>query len=206
VYLAQLHIHSAQYAEALAICHVIEHRGATLAGHVYGQVLYMRALVSIASQKYVLAHQQLNESYAKYQQYFSIEKYLWNVSIMKALCFVCEGQLSEAFVQLQQLVRKLAYLDHQQIVHVAECTALYLMKTEQTLFARQLMQVIVRNVPMHPHVYVLLGVAQYKEYVMMMHQLYSDVGEAIVCEEVDLWQQLMFHIKHSLHQHASLVS
>lgn len=206
LYLAQLQIHNAQYTEALAICGLVEHSGAVLDGQMQGHVSYLRALVSLAMQKYALAHQQLNEAYTKYQQYVAIETYLWNISIMKALCFVLEGQLSDTFVQLQQLIKKLAYLDHQQIVHVAECTALYLMKNDHVGLTRQLMQVLVRYTPLHPHVYLLLGVAQYKEYMIVMQQFDSEAGAEMICDEIGLWQLLMMHVKHSLQHHASLVS
>jgi hypothetical protein len=206
VYLVQLQIHAGQYHDASIACSMLDQMTTHVTGMHYADVLYMRAQVAIGTRKYALAHQYLNEAYVKYQQYLLIETHLWNVSIMKTLGSALEGQVHDVYMQLAQLTKKIAYFDNQQIVHLAECVAIYLMKNAQEHVAWQLMHVLVTHVPRQPQLYLVLGIEQYVEYMNMIRHWQPDITVRGDRHERDLWQILSMHIKHAFQLHASLVS
>lgn len=206
VQLAQLQFHAGLYHETGVTCGLLDQWIHELDGKIQAHVLYLRALLSVVTRKYVLAQQQLNDAYMKYQQCLSIETHLWSVSIIKVLCFVLEGQVHDVATQLMQLSKKMAYFDQQQIVHLAECTAIYLMKTSQEGVAWQLMNVLVTQIPQQPQVYLVLGIGQYKEYMAVMRHWQPDIVATNEWYDHDLWQMLTIHIKHALQYHASFVS
>ena len=203
-HLVQIQMHRGQHADVLTTCMKIEQTSLPVNCLINARVAYLRAQISIVTHKYGLAHQQLNDAYAKFQ-FISIETYMWDVSIMHALCSVLEGRLQDAHMQLQQILKKIEYFDHQQLVHVAECGALYLMKIEQEIAAGPLIQLLAVCIPLQSHVYMLFARQIYQQHMAMIQRVHGEIG-ADCADHEEIWQLLMVYIKQLFQSHASFVS
>jgi predicted transcriptional regulator len=203
--LAQLQLYMRQHHDVIATCTLIERTLQPLDTYTSARVAYLRAVVLIVTQKYNLAYQYINDAYTKYQL-LSLETHIWDVAIIHALCYVLDGQLHDAQIQLQRIIKKIEYFNHQQILNTAECVALYCMKTESDSVAWQLMHLFVTNMAQQGNVYLLCDVSTYKTHMNTIRQL--NRGVLVSDEHVDLniWHWLLISIKRTFAQHASLSS
>ena len=108
-------------------------------------------------------------------------------------------------MQLQQILKKIEYFDHQQLVHVAECGALYLMKIEQEIAAGPLIQLLAVCIPLQSHVYMLFARQIYQQHMAMIQRVHGEIG-ADCADHEEIWQLLMVYIKQLFQSHASFVS
>jgi len=203
--LAQLQMYMRQYHDVIATCTLIERLVQPLDTYTSAQVAYLRAAVLIMTQKYNLAYQYINDAYTKYQL-LSLETHIWDVAIIHVLCFVLDGQLHDAQLQLQRIIQKIEYFTHQQILNTAECVAFYCMKTDCDRVAWQLMQLFVTTIPQQGDVYLLCDVETYKTHLNTMQHFNSDIFVRSIIADSDIWHWLLISIKRTFTQHASLSS